>query len=323
MKAGSIALGIMVAATIAAGAEGTEARQGSQHLQPLPYEGKENVLSIVPRLDVLCILRSWRLKGIMVCPTPSGGINVCLRVENAWPTGLLEVVRQPMRSHLAEMKPIFESLKPILVRGGTSSSHAPVAGAGSAGQFAEAHVYSFVPQLPLISALGIPLAIPQAVPFGLSYLSELDRFAWRNSGVDKIVTSGRSRLGRLRACGRIPDPQGCAGTWGSYSPRIGFIVHPSQVMAAHMQGLRAGRAASSPLGRVVLSPYPYEPRTGHYIQSLSPVTRSCMPIGSPLVKAIESGAGSKHGAYLFLHFGIFEECRGCLPLHLEGPRSPF
>ena len=108
-----------------------------QDLPPMDYEGKESLLSITPRMDVLCILRSWRLKGVMVCPTPSGGVNVCLRVENAWPTGLLEVVRQPMRSHLVEMKPILKGLKTLKsgVSRGTgngkrSSSHSPVAGAG-------------------------------------------------------------------------------------------------------------------------------------------------------------------------------------------------
>ena len=298
-----------------------------QDLRPVAYEGKESLFSITPRIDVLCILRSWRLKGIMVCPTPSGGVNVCLRVENAWPTGLLEVVRQPMRSHLIEMKPIFRALKPVATRGVSgdrrSSSHSPVAGAGSAGQFAETRVYSFIPPMPLIDALGIPLAKPRAMPFQLSYLSELDQFAWRSPAIDKFVSPVQSGLGRLRACGRIPELVGCAGTWGSYFPRIGFIVHPSQVMAAHVQALRAGRVASSPVGRVVVGSYPYEPRTGHYIQSLSPVTRSCKPIGSPLVKVIETGATSRHGAYLFLHLGVFETCRGCLPIRLLGPRKPF
>ena len=37
----------------------------------------------------------------------------------------------------------------------------------------------------------------------------------------------------------------------------------------------------------------------------------CVPIGSPLaVRQIEQGGGSKYGAYLWLHYGIFEECDG-------------
>lgn len=306
-------------ATVLLTASIVEARQS---VRPLPYEGRESVASITPRIDFLCILRSWRLKGVMVCPTPNGGVNVCLRVENAWPTGILEVVRQPMRSHLAEMTPVLNGLDQPILSGRGSSSHSPVTGAGSAGQFAETRVYSYVPPMPAIDALGIPIAKPSSMGFQLSYLSELDRLAWRNPVIDTFVAPVETGLGRLRACGRIPDPVGCAGTWGSYFPRTGFIVHPGQVMAAHMQALRGGRVASWPLGRVALGPYPYEPRTGHYIQQLSPVTRFCNPIGSPLIGPIEKGASSKYGAYLLIHFGVFEECRGCLPLHLVGPRSP-
>ena len=85
----------------------------------------------------------------------------------------------------------------------------------------------------------------------------------------------------------------------------------------------AGRAASSPLGRVVLSTYPYEPRTGHYLQMLRPSYRTCLPIGSPRIMLYEKGAGSSFGAYAFLHYGVFIACSGCLPVTLAPEQAPF
>ena len=94
------------------------------------------------------------------------------------------------------------------------------------------------------------------------------------------------------------------------------------MIAAHLQALRAGRVAAAPLCRVAIAPYPFEPRTGHYLQMMEPSRRSCVSIGNPDIRSIEAGSLSKHGAYLFVHFGIFEECRGCFPTQLVGPRSP-
>jgi hypothetical protein len=37
---------------------------------------------------------------------------------------------------------------------------------------------------------------------------------------------------------------------------------------------------------------------------------------------IETGAGSKYGAYLFMHYGVFETCKRCLPVILTGPTAP-
>ena len=130
-------------------------------------------------------------------------------------------------------------------------------------------------------------------------------------------------IARLKSCGMAPDPVTCAGTWGSYFPRIGFINHPSQALAAAMQALRAGRAASRPFGRLVLSPYDYEPRTGHYIQMIEPLTKMATSIGSPFPELLDVGAGSPFGNYLFVHFGVFEYCAGCLPVRLVEERPPF
>lgn len=292
--------------------------QDDRNLPELPYEGKDTITGTLAKVDVTCILKSWRLKGAMVCVTPSGGIRACLWVENAWPCGILEVVRQPYKTHYAELKGVLAAMKPVSMLGG-SSSHGPMSGDGTANQFAEARVYTFVPDYGL-SQSEVPLAIPSGDQFNINYLSELDGFGWRSPLVDTF-TSPEARLARLKSCS-IPDLRLCAGTWGGYYPRIGFINHESQVIAAHVEALRAGRAASVPLGRMVVQPYAFEPRTGHYIQMLEPVYRTCVSIGSPMTPTIETGAGSKYGAYLFLHFGVFEVCRGCMPVRLTSERAP-
>jgi hypothetical protein len=39
-------------------------------------------------------------------------------------------------------------------------------------------------------------------------------------------------------------------------------------------------------------------------------------------RTVETGALSVEGAYLWIHFGVFRECRGCLPVTLAEPRVP-
>jgi hypothetical protein len=80
--------------------------------------------------------------------------------------------------------------------------------------------------------------------------------------------------------------------------------------------------ASQPLGRIVLMPYDFEPRTGHYLQMISPIIRPAVSIGSPLLSAIEAGSLSLYGAYLFVHWGLFEECKHCLDPRLLEARPP-
>src|SRR5262245_8044826 len=67
----------------------------------LPYEGTETSTGLVGRVDVSAILRSWRIKGVLVCPH-HGHLRRCWWVENAYPCGIVEVVRSPWTSHLAE-----------------------------------------------------------------------------------------------------------------------------------------------------------------------------------------------------------------------------
>lgn len=256
----------------------------------LPYEGSISPLGVLPKLDLTCILRTWKIKGVLVCPW-KGRKKPCLWVENAYPCGLLEVVRQPFKSHLAAL-PKFASRK---ITSGHNEANL---------QFAETRVFTFVP--PFVQNLEIPIAAPRGQQFMLNYVSELDGAGWRTGLLDLLMRPSKE----------------CAGKWGCYSPRSGFVEQPSEVIAAHLQALRGGRVAARPFGRVVLSPYSYEPRTGHYIQMVSPTVKSCVSIGHSDHKRLEAGGGSKHGAYLFVQWGLFEECKRCLPTRFLPPRPP-
>jgi hypothetical protein len=314
-KASSLALllGLLL------GLPGTGRAQGTKERAPrLPYEGTQTLAGTVPEVDVSCILRSWRILGVVVCLS---GLepHACLYVENAYPSGLIEVERQPLRSYFPELGDALKSFDSLRIFG-VSSDHAPLSGDGTSGQYAEAKVYTFIPDVGLGNS-DVPLAVPSGPAFQVDYLSELDGFAWRSPLVDFLTDPG-SMAARTTPCDRVPDLMNCAGTWGSYSPRIGFVNHPSQVMAAYVQALRAGRAASAPLGRVALGAYGTQPRTGHYIQMLRPSLRSCVSIGMPFVNVLETGAGSPYGAYLFLHYGVYRVCKRCIPISLAEPSVP-
>src|SRR5262245_42562845 len=254
----------------------------------LPYEGSIPPVAVIPRLDVTAVLRTWRIKGALWCPW-RGHTKPCLWVENAYPCGLLEVVRQPFKSHLFEM-PFPMKL--------TTSGHIQ-----HNLLFAESCVFTFVP--PLLQYLEIPIAAPRS-KFMINYLSELDAVGWRTGLLDSLFTFNRE----------------CAGNWGCYYPRRGFVEQPSEVIAAHLQALRGGRVASLPFGRVVLMPYDFEPRTGHYIQMISPVIRPAVSIGYPDLQALEAGNLSKYGAYLFVQWGLFDECRNCMDPRYLPSRAP-
>lgn len=263
-----------------------------------------SVAQAVASIDYGLILRSWRLKGAKSCP------NVCLIVENAFPVGLLEVTRQPFRSAIREFDGVLHPLGRILPD--TTGSHSDSRdGSGSVLQFAESHVFQFVPPI----ELGL-IARPDAAPIAINYLSEADRFGWRFPELDLLLYPHRA--------GTVCDVAGplstCAGRWGNYYPRSGFVERDSEVVAAHLQAVRAGRAANAPHLRLVPFPYPFEPRTGHYVQMLAPHRRMPIRIGAN-VSAVDRGA-SRDGSYLFAHFGIFETCRGCDPVRLMGARRP-
>jgi hypothetical protein len=257
----------------------------------LLLQTQESIPTLLPKVDWPCILRTWRITGVRVC-TRDGRPHACLVIENAYPCGILEVVRKPATSHLLEADAILSKL-PVPA----TSSHS-----GSL-QFAETRVHTFVPRLPFDPPL--PLAVPVGPLFKPNYFSEADAPGWRIDWLDRFLLPG---------C----EP---AGAWGFYSPRCGFVDDSNEVIASYLLALRAGRVAERPLGRVVFSRYPFQPRTGHYVQPVHPKTKSCLAIGAARAR-VERDALSKTGAYFLVHFGIFEVCHGCDPVRLAGARVP-
>jgi hypothetical protein len=260
----------------------------------LPFEGTVPLGSIAGQVDVSAIIKTWRVKGALVC-SHKGKPKTCLWVENAFPCGLLEVVHQPFRTHITEASAALAALRrlPLSSSAGSDRGQTNL-------QFADSHVFTWVP--PLVEDIDVPIAWPKGFSFAANYLSELDAFAWRTGLIDRLTK----------------PPYVPVGTWGSWYPREGYLIHQSEPKAAFLQAVRAGRAASDPAGRFVPIPYPFEPRNGHLLQVIRPVRRRAVRIGE--AGPIDEGAGSLHGAYLFIHMGIFEECRRCLPTRLVGPR---
>lgn len=298
---------------------GAQSGAKSQTTGPLPFEGRDTVSTTLARTDVSCILRTWKALGVLVC-SHGYDVHACLWVENAYPCGIMEVIRQPYKTQLAEMKSMIERLAPLSLTTFGSSSHSPMAGDGTSTQFGDARVYTYVPDLGLANS-DVPIAIPSYTRFEANYVTEMDSFGWRSPMVDQF-TCPEMTSAQLKSCGLFPDPVTCMGTWASWFPRIGFVMHPSQALGATVQALRAGRAASRPMGRVVMSAYEYEPRTGHYIQMIEPVPKLAISIGTPFPALMDLGAGSTWGNYLFVHFGIFQYCAECLPVRLVEARPP-
>lgn len=265
----------------------------------LPQEPPEPAGTLVSRTDLSAIVRTWRIKGVLACHR-KGRLRKCLWVENAFPCGIIEVVQNPGASLVAEAQSLARGIR-------TTCGHG-----GGGLRFAEARVHTLVPFPP--DFIGLPFAKPWPSGFHVNYLSELDPIGWRVDWWDRILRGSRVAWG----CEFNPIQPGCAGTWGAYYPRTGFVLHPSEPKAAFLQAVRAARVASDPAGRVVLSPYRFEPRTGHYLQLVRPALRPAVPIG--VSGPIDEGAGSPSGSYVFLHLGIFEECNRCLEPRLVGPR---
>lgn len=277
-----------------------------QDLPRMEYEGTYDSIRLQAELDYSVILRSWRIKGVLVCLVGAKP-QVCLWVENAYPSGIFEVVRQPLRSHFRGEWQLTRLFSGLLKK--VQSRH------GEDLQFADVRVWTFVPEL--LQDLDIPIAAPETASLRLEYWSETDVLGWRRPEVDAVLRPGAS----LAGCENRSTPRFCAGPWGGYYPRTGFVVRGSEVLASFLQGLRGGRVASDPAGRLVTGRYSHEPRTGHYVQMLSPVRREAVAIGNVDVAGMEREAVSKRGAYLFAHFGVFEACRRCLPVKLTPERA--
>lgn len=289
-----------------AGALWTAALFGLVHSQGQDQsQGKTGLAEISGSLDASVIARTWRVKGVMFCPKP------CLWVENAYPVGIFEVTRQPFRFDVAPLPGLSKALADKVKE--FSSNHSnPQDHSGSSLEFADSRVYTFIPPL----EPGFVIAKPKGPVFSVNYISELDALGYRHEFIDNLRFSTETAAN----CEKNPAHPACAGRWGNFYPRTGFVTRDSEVLSSFLIALRSARAASDPWGRVVLSRYPFEPRVGHYMQLVSPVKRPAVPIGNSKLEDLERGAGAKDGHYTSVHYGIFEACNPCLPPRLVGPR---
>ncbi|MBI4575571.1 MAG: TraU family protein [Planctomycetes bacterium] len=305
-----------------------------------PPLGSHNEATIVAATDWSTVLRTWRFKGVCVCGGPIPEVGP--RTENAFPTGVVEAVKQPGASYLATAATAATNVATeaatalaglTLGAGELSSSHSG-RGLGETGtQFLETHVYSY-PAVSLAAALGtVPgLCGPYAgvadvmVPH---YYSELDALAWRTGTGDLFDFAGALSYyaGTLGACSASVVPgvgslSGlfCAGTWGPLYPRRGFVTGHSEVVAAHLLAGRALQVAMVPTGRIVTWPYAYPALQGHYWQMVEPSWRPGYQIGQGIATT-EAATTSARGGYLFVHFPILECCLPCYPSRPVGPRA--
>jgi len=286
------------------------------------YRESETFATVFAKIDLSCILTSWRIKGVSVC-IKSGEPTPCVIVENAYPVGILETVTAPFDSHIKEAAVVAKRFQDLAgglgpaPKGG--SSHTSDSSPGSGLHFSESRAFMFIPNLDV----GLPIAVPPITGYGVAYFSEIDSFTYRNPFLESILKAPRIAAG-LPSC----DTQwrvalnDCVGNWGSFYPRLGFANSPSSVIAAYLVALRAGRIANDPIGHIAVGSYPYEPRTGHYLQSVRPSLKACGKIGDPLILKVERGAGSEGQDQLLIHFGIFEACKPCWGARLVGARAP-
>jgi hypothetical protein len=284
------------------------------------YESTENQYTLLARVDVGCIFRNWMIVGAMVC-TRGFDVNFCLIYQNPYPVGAVESVRRAGSSHLQEGTAYLKALTAVPWFGKTSS-HSTDQGSGTGLQFSEAHAYSWVPDFRIGDYM---IAKPNSTTtLTTAYLSEIDGFFWRTPGAE-FLENPTGALTKTVSCAQVPRPTDCAGFWGPWHPQTGFHVQPSEVKAGAVAALRAGRIGAKPGTRITIGSYPYEPRTGHFLQMVRPTWKPCTSIGqmSPWgVNPLDAGGTSPEGAYLFIHYGIFIECEGCFPAILLGPRFP-
>jgi hypothetical protein len=256
-----------------------------------------SLLETLAQVDAAAILRSWKIKGVEIS-WEDGEPRVCLKVENAWPTFLLEALDRGGESMIREAEPVLRVLSALF--DGDLRGLAGVSGpAGSNHQMREAHVWGFTP--PIVPALGGAqelMVLPPGPVFAPHYLSEADRREWRSGRFDAIIHAGR-----ILAGGGL-DAR--AGSWGSYYPRAGAAILPSAPWMDMLTAVRAGRIPLAPSGRIVVGRSQWETRTGHLLQALLPRRDSAIRIGVEIRTRDRDERGPRRRLYLFM--GIFEGC---------------
>ena len=77
-----------------------------------PQEIPEPASTIAARADLSAVFQSWRIKGVLSCPH-KGRTRHCLWVENAFPCGIIEIVRRPGASLVGEAQGAVRGLRGI------------------------------------------------------------------------------------------------------------------------------------------------------------------------------------------------------------------
>jgi hypothetical protein len=269
----------------------------------------------VPQIPA-CIIKTYKIKGVCFC-TIDGIPRIGIIKENAFPTAIVEVVKQPFSSILTESISVLTYFNMSGVKISDSSGVGEKA-KGEGLEFAEVHSFYF-------PSPGLEdfqwLCIPKTKPFMPIYFTEIDYYGWREGLTDKLFYPQKILASATLCNGAGSNLHYCAWAWGGWYPRTGFLIHPSEPIAMQLIGLRNLFAASQPLGRPVINPYNFPPRTGHYIMPVYPDVRPCYNIGT-ISPVAENNLVSEDGRYLFIHFPVFECCQPCWGSRLKGPVVP-
>lgn len=82
-RAASYVLSLLLAGLVSGPGEARTLHKAAQ----ASYEGSESLLTIIPRVDVSCILRSWRIVGVDVCVrdgTPRAHFGIFRECRGCW-----------------------------------------------------------------------------------------------------------------------------------------------------------------------------------------------------------------------------------------------
>jgi hypothetical protein len=236
---------------------------------------KTNIAEVTAKLDIECILRSWKLKRIVRC-REHGRTRTRWQVENLWPSAIVETLRRHGETHLTEAES-FASASASNAKTKTGS-HAP--GGTSSATFEVVGVYTYIPPPP--PDLDDYFADPEGPPFAPVYRSEPDP-AWSDPRLANTL-DGNPKPSKLRGCEEEARDEDCWGFWGARLLRTGWNTGKAPQLASLLSALRGDDVASQgPAGgRPALGhqtdPATY-PLTNQAIQQILPHRTQCKMIG--------------------------------------------
>ena len=196
-------------------------------------------------------------------------------------------------------------------------------------------VIAFLSELMKVFSAIPPSTLPLA-----NYISEYDFMQWRSNYYDSY-----SLKDVIIALAKGEKPiERSADSWGNFFPRSGFVLSENYFRSMMLIALRAGRCASDPFratpfkieldidkGKSSFSATPntaHEPRTGHYMQLISPTKTKVLKIGNEkdlLIAEIEFNKYLKKHAnrpkkLVLIHYAVFERDvkRKAFSLHKPG-----